>query len=138
MNDSRSPSPGRPPQRFGASVRSALCGLWLALRTERNLRLHGVAAIVAMAMLVWLGGTAAEWGVLILTITLVVATEVLNSSIERLVDLVSPDWNDQAGQVKDIAAGGVLLTALASIAVGIILFGPKLWGLLQTWLASSG
>ena len=73
-----------------------------------------------------LGITRGEWVVVCLCIGLVISAELFNTAIERLVDLVSPQRHPLAGQVKDIAAGAVLVCALAAIAVGLIIFVPYL------------
>jgi diacylglycerol kinase (ATP) len=70
---------------------------------------------------------AINWAVLVLTITLVWAAETFNTSIEVMVDLANPDKHPLAKIIKDVSAAGVLITALGSIIVGIILFGPPLW-----------
>ena len=72
------------------------------------------------------GITPGEWTAICLCIGLVVSAELFNTAIERLVDLVSPQRHPLAGQVKDIAAGAVLVCALAAIAVGLIIFVPYL------------
>lgn len=72
------------------------------------------------------GITRGEWTAIVICIGLVIAAELFNSAIERLVDLVSPQRHPVAGQVKDIAAGAVLVCALAAIVVGLIVFIPYL------------
>jgi diacylglycerol kinase (ATP) len=64
----------------------------------------------------------------IISIGLVFAAEAFNTAIELLVDKISPDYDEKAGLIKDVAAGAVLFTAIAAAAVGIIVFVPKLWG----------
>lgn len=110
---------------FGRLFRSfgcALRGLWACLRTERNLRIHFTAA----ALVLWLSGyyefSAAEYAVLILTIGVVIAAELLNTALEVLTDLVSADHHPLAGMAKDAAAAGVLISAIASVGVGVVLF----------------
>ncbi len=68
-----------------------------------------------------------EWVAIILCIGMVLATELINTAIERLVDLISPDRNPIAGQIKDIAAGAVLICAIAAAIVGLIIFIPYLF-----------
>jgi len=72
------------------------------------------------------GITRTEWIVIILCIGVVIAAELFNTAIERLVDLVSPERHPIAGQVKDIAAGAVLVCAVAAAIIGIIIFLPYL------------
>ena len=67
-----------------------------------------------------------EWVAVLLCMGLVIGAELFNTAIERLVDLVSPQWHPVAGRVKDIAAGAVLVCAVVSVAVGLIVFVPYL------------
>ena len=74
--------------------------------------------------------TCAEWLAVIAAIGLVWTAEGLNTAIEALVDLVSPEQHPLAGRAKDVAAGAVLLAALAATAIGLLVFGPRLLALL--------
>ena len=65
-----------------------------------------------------------EWIVIVICIGMVIAAEAFNTAIERLVNLVSPEWHPIAGEVKDIAAGAVLICAIAAAIVGLIIFIP--------------
>jgi diacylglycerol kinase len=66
-----------------------------------------------------------EWSILIGFIALVLSLELVNTSIEKLVDLISPDYHQQAGLVKDISAGAVLIAAIAAVIAGLTIFLPK-------------
>ena len=91
---------------------------------EQNITFHILAAIVVIAAGFFFGISHIEWMVVMLCIGMVIAAELFNSAIERLMDLVSPQWNKIAGEVKDIAAGAVLVTAIAAAIVGLIVFLP--------------
>jgi diacylglycerol kinase (ATP) len=91
---------------------------------EQNITFHILAAIVVIAAGYFFGISHVEWMVVMLCIGMVIAAELFNSAIERLVDLVSPQWNKIAGEVKDIAAGAVLVTAIAAAVVGLMVFLP--------------
>ena len=91
---------------------------------EQNITFHLIAAIIVLAAGFCFGISRTEWMVVMLCIGTVIAAELFNSAIERLVDMVSPEWKKTAGEVKDIAAGAVLLTAIAAAIVGIIVFLP--------------
>lgn len=67
-----------------------------------------------------------EWAVILLTIGLVLITEMINSVIERVMDFIQPGYDERIKEIKDIAAGVVLVTALISVVVGILIFGPKI------------
>jgi diacylglycerol kinase (ATP) len=109
----------------------ALEGLGYLVRTQRNFRIHLLLGLAAVATGVAFGLSAVEWAILILTIALVIMTEGVNTGIELAVSLASPDRRPEAKAAKDIAAGTVLLAAIASVAVGIALFGPRVMALLR-------
>lgn len=91
---------------------------------EQNITFHLIAAIIVVATGFCFGISRTEWMVVMLCIGTVIAAELFNSAIERLVDMVSPEWEKIAGEVKDIAAGAVLITAIAAAIVGMIVFLP--------------
>lgn len=109
------------------SFRFAFSGLWYALRTQRNTRIHLIVAAVVIALGVWLNLSPGQWAVLTLTIGFVLVSEMLNTVAETLVDLVSPGYHPLAKTVKDVTAGAVLLTAVVSVIVGLLVLGPPLW-----------
>ena len=61
------------------------------------------------------------------------AVELLNSALEALTDLVSPEHHPLAGQAKDLAAGAVLVTAIGAVVVGLLILGPPLWVRISAW-----
>ena len=109
------------------SFRFAFAGLWYALRTQRNTRIHLIIATGAIALGVWLGLPSIQWAALALTIGFVLVSEMLNTVAETLVDLISPSYHPLAKIVKDVTAGAVLLTAIISVVVGLLVLGPPLW-----------
>lgn len=115
-----------------ASFRYAINGLVKILSGQHNFRIHlVVGALVVTAGLI-LELPAIDWCVLILTIALVLSLEAINTALELLVDLVAPEFNEKAGLVKDIAAGAVLISAVAAVIIGIIIFGHKFLNLFQS------
>ncbi len=104
----------------------AFKGLSHAVKTQLNFRVHLVVAVVVIALGWYLQLSSSEWLWVIFSIGLVLLTELVNTAIELLVDLVSPGFNETAGKVKDIAAAAVLVTAFTALALGIIIFLPKL------------
>ena len=107
------------------SFRYAWKGIVDLVRTQMNARIH-----VGFTMAVLISGwyfsiSVAEWSLVILCIFLVLAAEAFNTALEYLTDLVSPDFHPLAGKTKDMAAAGVLLTAIGASAVGLIIFLPK-------------
>jgi len=123
-------------QNLLQSFRFACSGLWYALRTQRNTRIHLTIAVAAVGLGIWLRLSRTQWAILALTIGFVLAGEMLNTVAETLVDLVSPDYHPLAKIVKDVTAGAVLLTAIVSVIVGLLMLGPPLWervGRLANW-----
>jgi diacylglycerol kinase len=109
------------------SFRFAFTGLWYALRTQRNTRVHLAIAAVVVVLGLCLNLSYVQWAVLTLTIGFVLVSEMLNTVAETLVDLVSPGYHPLAKVVKDVTAGAVLLTAIISVVVGLLVLGPPLW-----------
>jgi diacylglycerol kinase len=101
------------------------------VRTQRNFRTHLGVALAALVAGVALGLSAVEWAILVLAIAFVVMAEGLNTGIELAVSLASPERRPEAKAAKDIAAGMVLLAAIASVGVGISLFGPRVIALFR-------
>ena len=101
-------------------------GLAYILRTQRNARIEIVVGIAAVALAAWLGISAVEWAVLVLTIVIVLALELMNTALELAVSLASPQTHPSAKAAKDVAAACVLLGALASLVIGGLLFGSRL------------
>jgi diacylglycerol kinase len=117
-------------QRRGSIFRSfhfAFAGLYYLFKTQRNARIHLVAGTAACGFALWLNISRTEWAVLVFTIALVLILEGLNTSIELAIDLASPDVHPFAKAAKDLAAGMVLIGAIASVAVGGLILGPPLW-----------
>ncbi len=121
-------SPARSPlQSLLQSFRYAIAGLLQLLKTQRNARIELFFGIAACAVGAWLRISRAEWAVIVFTIALVLILEGLNTSIEAAVDLASPQWHPLAKTAKDLAAGMVLIAAIASVAIGLLILGPPLW-----------
>ncbi len=114
------------PPRGGNPFRAALSGLVAAFRTERNLRIHAAAGVGAIALGIWLGLSRMEWVAVALCLAGVPALECANTALEAAVDLASPVRHPLARKAKDCAAAAVLLAAAGSLAVGALVFLPKL------------
>ncbi|MDB5295467.1 MAG: diacylglycerol kinase [Phycisphaerales bacterium] len=113
--------------RIARSFRFAGAGVAYLFRTQRNARIHAVVGSAAVAVAAWLRVSRAEWAVLALTISAVIILEGLNTAIEAAVDLASPRYHPLAKVAKDVAAGMVLVAAVAAAAVGLLILGPPLW-----------
>jgi diacylglycerol kinase len=111
------------------SFKFACKGIVVAFKEQRNVRIHLAISVFVMLLAYGLRVSALEWAVLLVCIGMVLGIELVNSAIEALVDLVSPEWKTQAGKVKDLAAGAVLIVALMACLVGLIIFGNHLLAL---------
>jgi len=90
-----------------------------------NAMIHLLAVIIVSITGFWLRLSATEWCIIILCFALVLALEAVNSAIEYIVDLVSPDYHTLAGKAKDMAAAAVLLAAIAAAIIATIIFLSK-------------
>jgi diacylglycerol kinase len=99
-------------------------GIVFALKNEKNMKIHGAAAL-CVCMLAWmLDLSKTEWLIIIVTIGGVFSLEMVNTAIERVVDLVAPEFHPLAKIAKDVAAGAVFVFALISVIIGAIIFFP--------------
>ncbi|GAA4390583.1 diacylglycerol kinase [Hymenobacter koreensis] len=128
------PRPPRPWRREVASFGYALKGIRTALASEPHLRFHAVAAVLVVTLGLWLRLPRHDWALLLLAIGAVWTAELINTALETLVNLVSPEYHPLAGRTKDVAAGAVLVAALVAGVVGLLILGPPLWARLQLWL----
>lgn len=110
-----------------ASFRYAFHGWHHVLRTQQNIWIHTAIATVVFFLALWLRLPARDWALLILTSAVVFAAEFMNTAIEAVVDLASPELNPLAKIGKDVGAAAVLVAALAAVLVGLLILGPPLW-----------
>jgi diacylglycerol kinase len=115
--------------RFG-SFRFAMNGLLSLLKNEHNSRIHLLAAILAIITGTIVKLDHYEWSLLIIVIGIVFLTELLNSSLESLADLIDPEWNELIMKAKDYSAAAVLISAIIAIVVGGLIFIPKILNLI--------
>jgi len=109
------------------SFRAAAEGAVYTVRTQPNAWIELAALAVVVVGGVWLRITSVEWAILSLVIGLVLALEAVNTAIEAVVDLASPDWHPQAKVAKDAAAGALVFAVVSSLGVAAAIFGPRLW-----------
>lgn len=102
-------------------------GICYAIKNERNMRIHVAVAPIVLILGAIVSLSPVEWCIIVLVICSVMSLELINTAIESIVDHVSPDIAPLAKIAKDVAAGAVLLMAIASVIIGIIIFVPKLW-----------
>jgi len=112
--------------RFFKSFKFAFNGLKHTLKTQPNFKAHLLAAFIVTVAAWYFQVSVAEWLALVICMALVLVAELLNTAIEIVVDICSPNFNIKAGLAKDVSAAAVLLAALASLIVGLIIFVPKI------------
>lgn len=110
----------------GKSFVYAWRGIVSLVSNEHNAWIHCVAAVVTVTAGFAFGISRVEWIAVVICIAAVFAAEAFNTAVERLVDIVSPDYDRRAGAVKDVAAGAVLLTAIGAAVVGLLVFVPHI------------
>lgn len=111
-------------KKFKKSFKYALTGIDYALNSDQNLVIHFIVAFVIIIASILLGLTSFEMAIIGLTILLVITTEMLNTSIEKVTDLVTKEHRIDAKIAKDVGSGMVLIVALGSIIVGALIFIP--------------
>jgi diacylglycerol kinase len=109
------------------SFQHAFAGWRHVLRTQRNAWVHAVASVLVAALGLWLGLGGRDWAIIVLAAALVWMAEFLNTAIEAVVDLASPQYHPLAKIGKDVGAAAVLIAAGASVLVGLLILGPPLW-----------
>jgi diacylglycerol kinase len=114
------------PWKAAAALRYALRGVAM-LFEERNIWVLAVATALVLAAGFLFRLSAIEWCMVLFAIALVWVAEALNSALERLTDLASPEFHPLAGKAKDMAAGAVLLAVAGAVLIGIVIFGPRLF-----------
>jgi diacylglycerol kinase len=114
------------------SFRAAFSGWWYVIRTQKNAWIHALATTCVLALAAWLGLSSQEWAVLILTIAVVWTAEFLNTALEAVVDLASPNHHPLAKVGKDVGAAAVLIAAMWAVIIGLIILGPPLYDRLMS------
>jgi len=117
--------------KFIAGFGYAFNGLWYAIRTQRNVRVHVLIALLAIVLGIVLRISAVEFALIFVAITAVFIAEMFNTVFELCVDLASPEYHPLAKIAKDVAAGAVLLNAMLSVIIGLFVFGPHLLALIR-------
>jgi len=109
------------PGKFIKSVPHALRGIMSLIKNDNNFRIHLLAVIVVIILGFWIKFSEGEWLVVILTMGGVLSLEAVNTAIETIIDLVSPEYHDLAKKTKDVAAGAVLLFVFAALGVASVI-----------------
>lgn len=120
----RRPKKGQ--QGVGRSFEHAYRGMISAVRTQRNMRFHVVAAILVLVVSLLVGVSKLELAILVLTILLVFVTEMFNTAMEFVVDLVTSEYHPLAKLAKDVSAGAVLVSSVGAVLVGYLILADNL------------
>lgn len=118
---------------FLKSINDAVGGLIYVLRHERNMGVHFLFAFLVLVAAIVVGVGRIEWVLLCVMVTLVLVTEIMNTAVEHLVDLVKDTFHPEAKVIKHISAGMVLVSAVGALIVGVFIFSRYLsgpWGYL--------
>jgi diacylglycerol kinase len=118
------------------SIRHALSGWSHVIRTQKNAWIHTAATVSVILLATWLHLPPRDWALLLITISIVWTAEFLNTALEIVVDLASPDLHPMAKAGKDVGAAAVLISATSAAIIGFLVMGPPLWdklGLLFTF-----
>ena len=108
------------------SFKYAFQGVFSAIKTERNLKIHISIMILVIIAGIFLKISKMEWIICIILFGIVISAEMFNTAIEQTVDIAMPEKNEKAKIAKDVSAGAVLIVAIASAIIGLIIFIPKL------------
>ena len=122
------------PFQFTGRIRSfkfAFVGIRTMLKSQHNAWVHACATVAVVTTGLFLSVSAAEWCWLVLAIMAVWTAEALNTAFEFLADVASPEFHPLVKHSKDVAAGAVLISAIGSVIIGLLVFGPHVLGLIR-------
>ena len=117
--------------KFSHSVKHAVDGIDYTINHERNFKIELLIALLVCIASIIFKISITEWVILLLTMSMVLVLEIVNTSIERCVDLVTKEYSNLAKIAKDTAAGAVFLMSIFSVAIGICIFLPKIIAIIK-------
>jgi diacylglycerol kinase (ATP) len=120
------------------SFRNAIVGWWYVIRTQKNAWIHAVATVVAVIVGFWLQLETGDWAMIVVVIAMVWTAEFLNTALEIVVDLASPDLHPLARVGKDVGAAGVLIAAVSAVFIGILIMGQPFVDKIQQMISFLG
>ena len=112
------------------SFKYAIEGLWTSFKTERNMKIHIFIMILVIIAGIILKINKSEWIICIILFAIVIGSELFNTSIETIVDMVMPEKNEKAKIAKDVSAGAVLVVAIGAAIIGLVIFVPRILNIL--------
>lgn len=102
-------------------------GIKYTVKSQHNMWIHLAIMCLVIVFGVFFELNFKEWGLIFIAIGIVLFSEIFNTAIELIIDIISPEYNKKAGLVKDLAAGAVLIAAITAILIGLLVFLPKLF-----------
>jgi len=117
------------------SFHYAFAGLSFVIRTQRNAWIHAMASVAVLVLSYWLRLPPRDWAIIVIAIALVWMAEFINTALEAVVDLASPQQHELAKVGKDVGAAAVLIAAASSAVIGLLILGPPLWERIQLLMA---
>lgn len=118
-------------KRHTISFQNAWAGIWWALTTQPNFRVHLVLSFLVLLLAWAFSLSALECTILVFTIILGLTAEMINTALEAMTDLITKEWRKEAKIAKDVAAGMMLTVAFGAVGVALLLFGPKIAALVR-------
>lgn len=112
------------------SFKYAIEGIWTSFKTERNMKIHIFLMILVIIAGIILKINKSEWIICIILFAIVIGSELFNTSIETIVDMVMPEKNEKAKIAKDVSAGAVLVVAIGAAIIGLVIFVPRILNIL--------
>ena len=112
------------------SFKYAIEGIWTSFKTERKMKIHIFIMILAIIAGIILKINKSEWIICIILFAIVIGSELFNTSIETIVDMVMPEKNEKAKIAKDVSAGAVLVVAIGAAIIGLVIFVPRILNIL--------
>jgi len=114
-------------KRLLKSFSYALRGLLKTIKEEQNLKIQFIISFIVIILSIFFKVSLIEWCILIISMLIVIITEIINSALERVADIIKPRIHDYVKEIKDIMAAAVMLSAISSIIIGILIFFPYIW-----------
>ena len=112
------------------SFKYAIEGIWTSFKTESNMKIHIFIMILVIIAGIILKINKSEWIICIILFAIVIGSELFNTSIETIVDMVMPEKNEKAKIAKDVSAGAVLVVAIGAAIIGLVIFVPRILNIL--------
>ena len=112
------------------SFKYAIEGIWTSFKTERNMKIHIFIMILVIIAGIILKINKSEWIICIILFAIVIGSELFNTSIETIVDMVMPEKYEKAKIAKDVSAGAVLVVAIGAAIIGLVIFVPRILNIL--------